>query len=319
MKRRLAIGNRKVAIIGAGFVGSSIAYALAIRDIAREIVLIDINREKAEGEAWDIRHGLPIMGTTDLYAGDYSDCADCDLIVITAGRGRKVGETRLDLTNENVRILRSVVESIKKYYTRGSILVISNPVDILTFKADEWMELPNGMVFGSGCMLDTSRFVRCVADYVDLNTGVINGYLVGEHGDGQVPVWSKVTVGGIPIDEYCHDVNLEWNDDIKKQLADQTKHMGANIIHAKGRTHYGIATCVCSIADAVINMRPTISSVSSRLMGEHGVRDVTLSVPSVIGPTGVQQRIREKWEPNEYSGFFDAVRSVRNVLEMIDI
>ncbi len=319
MKRRLAIGNRKVAIIGAGFVGSSIAYALAIRDIAREIVLIDINREKAEGEAWDIRHGLPIMGTTDLYAGDYSDCADCDLIVITAGRGRKVGETRLDLTNENVRILRSVVDSIKRYYTRGSILVISNPVDILTFKAGEWMELPNGMVFGSGCMLDSSRFVRSVADYVDLNTGVINGYLVGEHGESQVPVWSKVTVGGIPIDEYCHDVNLEWNDDIKKQLADQTRNMGADIIHAKGRTHYGIATCVCSIADAVINMRPTIASVSSRLMGEHGVRDVTLSVPSVIGPTGVQQRIREKWEPNEYAGFFDAVRSVRNVLEKIEI
>lgn len=317
MKCNLKIGNRKVAIVGSGFVGSSIAYALAIRDIAREIVLIDINREKAEGEAWDIRHGLPIMGTTDLYAGDYSDCADCDLIVITAGRGRKNGETRLDLTNENVRILRSVIDSIKRFYTRGSVLVISNPVDILSFKADEWMGLPNGMVFGSGCMLDTSRFVRCVADYVNLNTGVINGYLVGEHGDNQVPVWSKVTIAGIPIDEYCHEVNLEWNDEIKRMLANKTRTMGADIIHAKGKTHFGIATCVCSIADAVINMRPTIASVSSRLQGEHGVRDVALSVPSVIGPAGVQQRIREKWEPNEYAGFFDAVRSVRDVLATI--
>lgn len=314
MKRSLTIGNRKVAIVGAGFVGSSIAYALAIRDIAREIVLIDINREKAEGEAQDIRHGLPIMGTTDLYAGDYSDCEDCDLIVITAGRGRKPGESRLDLTNENVKILSSVIDSIQKYYTRGSILVISNPVDILTFKADEWMGLPNGMVFGSGCILDTSRFIRCVADYVEMNTGVIGGYLVGEHGDNQIPVWSKVTVGGIPIDEYCHEVNLKWNDEIKKEITFKTRNMGANIIQTKGKTHYGIATCVCLIADAILNMRPTIASVSSRLLGEHGVRDVALSVPSVIGPTGVQQRIREKWEPDEYAGFFDAVRSVRDVL-----
>lgn len=318
MKHGIKIGNRKVAIIGAGFVGASIAYALAIRDIAREIVLIDTNLEKAEGEAWDIRHGLPIMGTTDLYAGDYSDLSDCDLIVITAGRGRKNGETRLDLTNENIRILRSVIDSIQKFYTRGTILVISNPVDILTFKADEWMGLANGMVFGSGCMLDTSRFVRCVADYVDLNTGIISGYLVGEHGDSQVPIWSKVSVGGIQIDEYCHEVGLEWSDEIKKKITSKTRTMGADIIHAKGRTHYGIATCVCSIADAVINMRPTIASVSSRLQGEHGVRDVALSVPSVIGPSGVQQRIREKWEPNEYAGFFDAVKSVRNVLESID-
>ena len=196
MRKNLLVGNRKVAIIGSGYVGSSIAYALAIRDIAREIVLIDINNEKAEGEAWDIRHGLPIMGTTDLYAGDYSDCVDCDLIVVTAGRNRRDGESRLDLTSDNVNTLRSVIESIQKYYTRGIILIISNPVDILTYKADEWMGLPNGMVFGSGCILDTSRFIRNVADYVELNTGVINGYLVGEHGDNQIPVWSKVSVGG---------------------------------------------------------------------------------------------------------------------------
>lgn len=318
MRSKIKIGNRKVAIIGAGYVGASIAYSLAIRDIAREIVLIDINREKAEGEAQDIRHGLPIMGTTDLYAGDYSDCTDSDLIVITAGRNRRAGESRLDLTHDNVNILHSVTESIKKYYTRGVILIISNPVDILTYKVDEWMGLPNGMVFGSGCILDTSRFIRNVADYIGLNTGVINGYLVGEHGDSQIPVWSKVSVGGIPIGDYCHEVNIRWDDEIKNQLTNKTKQMGADIIRAKGRTHYGIATCVCCIADAIINMRPTIASVSSRLQGEHGVRDVALSVPSVVGPVGVQQRIREKWESEEYRGFFDAVRNVRRVLENIE-
>lgn len=318
MKKHYLLGNRKVAIIGAGFVGSSIAYALAIKDIAREIVLIDTNIEKTDGEAKDIRHGLPSMGTVDLYAGDYSDCADCDLIIVTAGRGRKPGESRLDLTNENVKIMRSVIDSIKQYYTRGAILIISNPVDILTYKAAEWMNLPNGMVFGSGNILDSSRFVRTIADYLDLSTGVINGYIVGEHGDGQVPVWSHVTVGGIPISDYCEDIGLEWNDEVRQHLSDRTKTMGGEIVAEKGRTHYGIATCVCQLADAIINQRPTIVSVSSVLMGEHGCRGVALSVPSVVGPSGVQQRIREKWAPEEYRGFFDTVENVRSILQSLE-
>lgn len=315
--RNKLIRNRKVAIIGAGYVGSSIAYALALRDIAREIVLIDRNKEKAEGEAWDIRHGLPIMGTVDLYAGDYSDCEDCDLIIITAGRNRKDGETRLDLIQDNVAILREVVDSIKKYYTRGTVLIISNPVDILTYKASEWLDLPNGMCFGSGCMLDTSRFVRTIADYIDLSTGVINGYLVGEHGDTQVPIWSQVNVAGIPIADYCNEMGIPWNKGIQDDITRKTREMGGHIIHAKGRTHYGIATCVCCIADAVINMRPTIATVTSPMLGEFGVRDVALSVPSVIGPAGVQQRIREKWEPEEYRGFFDSVEKMRSILEIL--
>lgn len=318
MRTGYIVGNRKAAIIGAGFVGSSIAYALALRDIAREIVLIDIAKEKTEGEAWDIRHGLSSMGTADLYAGDYSDCADCDLIIITAGRNRRNGESRLDMTNENVDILRSVITSVQKYYTRGVILVISNPVDILTYKASEWMELPNGVVFGSGCLLDTSRFVRTVADYVGLNTGVVNGYLVGEHGDSQIPVWSRVTIGGIPIGEYCAEMSLPWDEETRQKIASKTRNMGGEIIRAKGKTHYGIATCVCHLADAVLNQRPTIVSVSSPLLGEHGVRGVALSVPSVVGPSGVQQRIRERWAPEEYRGFFDAVEKVRSILEHLE-
>lgn len=314
---RYTIGNRKVAIIGSGYVGSSIAYALALRDIAREIVMIDINTEKTAGEAWDIRHGISSMGTSDLYAGDYSDCADCDLIVITAGRGRKTGESRIDLISDNVDIMHLVIRQIKKYYTRGVILVISNPVDILTYKATEWMELPDGMVFGSGCVLDTSRFVRTIADYAEIGTGVVNGYLVGEHGDDQVPIWSRVTIAGIDIDEYCHEMGIEWNEEVKEKLAQKTKIMGGEIIKAKGRTHYGIATCVCYLADAIINQRPTIASVSSTLMGEHGVRGVALSVPSVVGPVGVQQRIREKWEADEYRAFFHAVEDQRKILNSL--
>ena len=219
------LGNRKVAIIGVGYVGASIAYAMALRDIAREIVLIDVNRDKVVGEALDIRHGIPSMGTTDVYVGDYSDCADCDLIIVTAGRNRQPGESRLDLTKDNVEIMRSVIGQIKHYYTRGIILIISNPVDVLTFKAAEWMELPNGTVFGTGNILDSSRFVRSVADYVGLSTGVVNGYVVGEHGDAQVPIWSRVTIGGITIAEFCADVGLDWNDEVKQAIAEKTKHL----------------------------------------------------------------------------------------------
>jgi len=308
------IGNRKVAIIGAGFVGSSVAYALALRDIAREIVLIDVIQEKAIGEAKDIRHGIPNMGTVDLYAGDYSDCKDCDLIIITAGRNRKDGETRLDMANENLIIMREVIESIKQYYTRGVILIISNPVDILVQKVSEWMDLPNGMVMGTGCVLDTSRFIRSIADYVGLSTGVVSGFIVGEHGDSQVPLWSSVRIGGIPIQEYCSVCNIEWNDEIKQKIALMTKNMGTEIIKAKGKTHYGIATCVCYLSDAIINQKPTIASVCSPLLGEHGVRGVSLSVPSVVGSAGVQQRIRERWTPEEYKKFFESVERVRSSL-----
>lgn len=316
MQRRAGytLGNRKVAIIGAGFVGASIAYAMALRDIAREIVIVNRTKEKVIGEVMDIRHGIPSMGTTDVYVGDYPDCADCDLIIICAGRNRKPGESRLDLTNENVDIMRSVISKMQPYYTRGIVLIISNPVDILTYKVAEWMGLPNGMVFGSGNILDSSRFVRTIADYVGLSTGVVNAYIVGEHGDGQVPIWSRATIGGIPIEEYCNDVGLKWDVEVKNELAEKTKKMGSQIIAAKGRTHYGIATCVCQLADAIINQRPTISCVSSVLIGEHGCREVALSVPSVVGPSGVQQRIREKWAPEEYRAFFDAVENVRSVL-----
>lgn len=310
-------GGRKVAIIGAGFVGSSIAYALALRDVAREIVLIDIDHEKAKGEADDIRHGIPAMGTADLYAGDYEDCVDCDLIIITAGRGRKPGETRLDLANENTKIMKNVVTSLKPYYTRGVILIVSNPVDILTFKCAQWMDLPTGMVFGTGCMLDTSRLVRNIADYLRISTGVINAHVIGEHGDSQIPIWSKITVAGIPIDEFCKDTGVQWDGNVKAALNEKTKCMGAAIIKAKEKTHYGIATCVCYLADAILNQRPTVESVTSPIEWEIGVSKYALSVPSVVGPGGVIQRVREVWNDEEYKAFVEARDKMLEVLEKV--
>lgn len=307
-------GKRKVAIIGAGFVGSSIAYALTLRNLTREIILIDIDYKKAQGEALDIQHGISFMGNSAVYAGDYSDCADCDLIIITAGRNRRLGETRLNLIVDNSEIMKSVVKNIEKYYTGGVLLVISNPVDILTALCNKWTRLPNGMVFGTGCVLDTSRMIRLVADYLHLSTEVVSGFIVGEHGDSQIPIWSKFTIGGNHIDEYCETVGIDWNEEIKEKLSMDVKKMGATIIENKGRTHYGIATCVCSIADAVLNQRPTIASVSSVLEGEYGIHDVAMSVPSIIGVNGVERRLEEKWSKEEYLAFKNCAEKLSKAL-----
>ena len=294
-----AIDNRKVAIIGAGFVGASIAYSLTIRDLASEIVLVDIEKEKAKGEALDIQHGIAYMGTSSVRAGDYSDCKNCDLIIITAGRNRRIGEDRLDMIEDNIITMRDVVNEISKYYTHGAIMVVSNPVDILTYKCAEWLGLPNGKVFGTGCVLDTSRLVRSIANYTNLNTEVIKCNIVGEHGTTQFPVWSRLSIAGVPMDEYCENAGLPWGDEQKNTLYDQVLNMGATIIKAKGKTHYGIATCVCSLADAVLNQRLTVAPVTSPLQGEYGISDVALSLPSIVGVNGVEHRLEEHWLKSE--------------------
>ena len=312
-----AINNRKVAIIGAGFVGASIAYALTIRNLASRIILIDVNKEKAQGEAKDIQHGIPYMGTSSVSAGDYSDCAGCDLIIITAGRNRRPGESRLDMIADNIGILKQVTENIKEYYTHGVIMVVSNPVDILTYKVAEWMSLPNGKVFGTGCILDTSRLVRAIADYTDINIEAIKCNIVGEHGDTQFPLWSRLSIAGIPMDEYCENVGLEWGDAQKQALNDEVRNMGASIIGAKGKTHYGIATCVCSLADAVLNQRLTIAPVTSTLEGEYGIRDVAISIPSIVGVNGVERRLEEKLTKEELDKLRASAAKMRETLDGI--
>jgi len=310
-----AIDNRKVAIVGAGYVGASIAYALTIRNLASRIVLIDIDHKKARGEALDIQHGIPYMGTSSVRAGDYSDCANCDLIIITAGRSRRPGETRLDMIADNIGILKEATDEIKRYYTHGVIMVVSNPVDILTYKVSEWMDLPNGKVFGTGCILDTSRLVRAIADYTDINIEAIKCNIVGEHGDTQFPLWSRLSIAGIPMDEYCGNVGLEWGDAQKDALYNTVRGMGAGIIEAKGRTHYGIATCVCSLADAVLNQRLTIAPVTSTLTGEYGIKDVAISVPSIVGVNGVERRLEEKLSDEEYGKLKKSADKMRETLE----
>ncbi|MDD4200145.1 MAG: L-lactate dehydrogenase [Eubacteriales bacterium] len=312
-----ALDNRKVAIIGAGFVGASIAYALTIRDLASEIILIDNERAKASGEALDIQHGIPYMGTSSVRAGDYSDCKNCDLIIVTAGRNRKVGEERLDMIADNIGTIKDVVSEISKYYTHGVILMVSNPVDILTYMCAEWMDLPNGKVFGTGCILDTSRLVRSIANYTNLNIEAIKCNIAGEHGNSQFPVWSRLSIAGLPMWEYCQNVGLPWGNREKDLIFNQVRNMGAEIIRDKGKTHYGIATCVCSVADAVLNQRLTIAPVTSPLQGEYGIDGVALSLPSIVGVNGVEHRLEEKWLKEERNKLAKSAEILKETLNRL--
>jgi len=308
------INNRKVCIIGSGYVGASITYALMMKELAHEIVLIDTNREKTEAEVLDIRHGIPYIGSVIIKAGDYSDLPGSNLIIITAGRNRRPGESRLDMASDNVKTTYEVKEKIEKYYTSGVILVVSNPNDIITYKMTKWFGLPPGMVFGTGCTLDNSRFVNVIADYVALNSEVISAQIIGEHGDTQVPLWSKATIAGIHIKEYCETMSLTFNSDIRKDMENKVLKMGSSIIRGKQRTHYGISTCVCYIADAVLNRRATIACVTSVLDGEYGINNVALSLPTVIKYKGATKRMEEQISDFEHERLLNSANIVREAL-----
>lgn len=282
-------GTTKVAVIGAGFVGATSAYVMSLRKVCTELVLIDVMAEKAAGEADDIKHGLPFIGQMKVYSGDYSDIKDCDVIVVTAGANRKPGETRLDLAKKNTSIARGITESIMKYYNGGVILVVANPVDILTYMITKWSGLPKGTVIGSGTSLDTVRFRSMIADKTGVDVSNIHGYIIGEHGDSQVPAWSNTHIAGTPVEEYCEQNGILLNSAIKEEILESVKTDGAKIIQRKGATFFGVSVCVAILVESLLRDCDTIRTISTVLDGEYGIHDVALSLPTIIGSTGAKK------------------------------
>ncbi len=311
MKKRKA----KVAIIGAGFVGAASAYALALKKICSELVLIDVNEDKARGEADDIAHGLPFIGSMDVYSGDYSCVKDCNVIVITAGANRKVGETRLDLAKKNTAIAKDITENIMKYYNGGVILVVANPVDILTYMIAKWTNLPAGMVLGSGTTLDSIRFRNSLSSITGIDSINIHGYIIGEHGDSQVPTWSNTHIAGINVEDYCRANGIALTEEIKADILEQIKSGGARIIKRKGATYYGIATCVTTLVDSLLRDSDTIRTVSTVLDGEFGVSDVALSLPTIIGSSGAKKVLVPNLTDVEIDLFRKSAEACKAVLE----
>lgn len=317
--------TKKAAIVGAGFVGASIAFALMLDNLLSEIVLIDIDKKKAYGEAADIAHGVEGIANTAIYAGDYSDCRDCNIIIITAGRGRLPGESRIDLAEENIRIIRNVIDSLGRYYNGCPVLMISNPVDILTAGAEHLLGQKEGIVFGSGCMLDSSRFRRCIArtafpeDYISQSecSRNIHAFVIGEHGDAQIPLWSEVSICGKSADKYFAEHKIVWNEDVRQSISNETKNMGASIIKAKGRTNYGIAVCASRITRAVVGNEKFIASVSSTMgLGNEDIK-ASLSLPSVIGRNGISSRISVNMSPSETEIFEKSAAGMKEILRNI--
>lgn len=252
----------KISVIGAGFVGSTSTYALMLKEVADEIALIDINSELVAAEVADINQGFSFLSNTHIKAGTYADCADSDLIIITAGSGRKVGESRLDLLNKNIKIMEGIVTQINQTNTKAFVLVVSNPVDVLTYHVSKMITAPVKGVFGSGCALDSSRLISVLADRFGEKTENISGYVIGEHGDSQIVDWNSVKICGKSIEEYCAAKGINCTADYEQEIADVVKNYGMTIISGKGRTNYGIATSVCVISQALLKNRVSELSVA---------------------------------------------------------
>jgi L-lactate dehydrogenase len=307
----------KIVIIGAGFVGASTAFALSLHQMANELVLIDVLKDKAVGEAMDINHGLPFLGQMSVYAGDYSDCADCDAIIITAGASRKPGESRIDLARKNIVIVKEITDNIMKYYTRGVILVVSNPVDILTYKVQKWSGLPNGKVLGTGTVLDSSRFRYLLSRRFDVDIKNVHGYIIGEHGDSQLPLWSATHIAGKNVNEYLDDPASGFTNDDKLAIAENVKGSGAEIIKKKGATYYAIAVAINTIIESMLKNQNTIRTVCSVINGEYGIRDVALSLPAIVNSDGVKNIFNLKLTIGEQTALEYSSDQLKSVLEQV--
>lgn len=272
--------------MGAGGVGSSIAYTLMLRAVYSEIVIIDINRQRAEGEALDMMHGVSFTEYCRIYAGDYSDCKGAEAIVITAGAAQEKGESRRDLLGRNAKIIKSVVSEITKHITSKTfLLMVTNPVDVLSFYAYKISALPKHRVIGSGTVLDTSRLKYALSQHTGIDPDNIGAYILGEHGDSEMAAWSKTTIAGMEIPEFCR-VFGKCSTKRLSGILDDVKNSAYDVIAKKGSTHYAVALAVCEILSAITRNSNSILTVSTLLEGQYGIRDIYLSLPVVVNAKG---------------------------------
>ena len=279
----------KVAVVGTGNVGASFAYALTLSGVAAHVVLVDANTAKAEGEAMDLIHSAPFAQTTTISAGDYDQCAGCAITVVTAGANQKPGEPRLDLARKNAGIFQSIIAAIKQNNPDGLIVVATNPVDVLTHLSAQYAGFAKGRVFGSGTILDTSRFRHFIGAHVGVSPQSVSAYIIGEHGDSEVPVWSQVTIGGVPLVDYCKTFDIALNDDIKNEIYKETRDAAYKIIERKGATYYAIGAGLLEVVKAVVRDENAILPVGSAIDGVHGINGVSFGMPTVVGKNGAQR------------------------------
>jgi len=310
---------RKAVIIGCGFVGAASAFCLMQSGLFSEIVLIDADKAKAEGEALDISHGAPFSKPVKIYAGDYSDVVNASIVIITAGANQKPGETRLDLVKKNISIFKSIIPEIKKQNFKGVLLIVANPVDILTTVAIKLSGLPENRVLGSGTVLDTARLKYELGNHLNVDSRSVHAFIIGEHGDSEIAAWSSANVSGIPLNNFCEMRGHFNHDESMERIANDVKNSAYEIISKKHATYYGIAMSVKRICEAIIRDEKSIMPISSMMHGEYDIDGISLSMPAIVGKHGVENHVPIQLNEDEIKNLQKSAQTLKDILKQNDI
>ena len=314
--------SSKITIIGAGSVGSTIAYTLAHDEIASEIVLIDINKEKVEGEVMDIEQGTCFRSPVSLVAGDYADAKDSDIVIITSGIARKPGQTRIELTQTNVNILKSITPQIVKEAPDAKYIIVSNPVDIMTYVFTKISGLPENQIMGSGTILDTARLRYGLSEHFKVAQGNIHAYVFGEHGDTSFIPWTGAYISGLSTDEYYEEMKAHGKDVKpldKEAMLEYVQKSGGQVIAKKGATFYAVSATVCQLVGLILAASDSLATVSSMLHGEYGIEDVCLSTLTLVGPNGIQGKVQMRMNNEEVALLKKSAEALKEVIAQIEL
>ena len=314
--------SNKVSIIGAGSVGSTIAYTLAVAGIASEIVMIDINEAKSLGEAMDIKQGIPFCAPAQIYAGSYSDAAGSDIVILTSGSARKPGQTRIDLAQKNIDITKSIIPKIVQYAPDSIYIIVSNPVDILTYQFCKYSGLPENQIIGSGTILDTARLRTRLSEYFNISQQNVHAYVFGEHGDSSFIPWSVANISNVPIKE-CKKLITTPGINTPEldfgEIEQYVRKSGARVIARKGATFYAVSVSVCHICKCLLGGIDTTMTVSTMMHGEYGIEDVALSTLNMVGHNGVRGKVNVPMTDEEVMLLRKSADTLKDVISNLDI
>ena len=318
-KGDIMINFRKAVMVGCGFVGSASVFALMQSGLFSEIAMIDADMDKAEGEAMDISHGIPFAKHMRVYAGDYDDVRDAGIVIVTAGANQKPDETRLDLVHKNVGIFKSIIPEIASRDFKGILLVVANPVDILTAVAQKLSGLPENRVIGSGTVLDTGRLKTRLSEHLGVDSRSIHAFIIGEHGDSEIAAFSSANVSGIPLNNFCEMKGHFNHDESEKFIAEDVKNAAYEIIQRKRATYFGVAMAVKRICECIVRDEKSILPVSTMMHGEQGIEGVVLSMPCVVGGDGIETQVPIKLDEDEAKRLRESAAILKEIIEKLDI
>ena len=313
------INFRKAVMVGCGFVGSASVFALMQSGLFSEIAMIDADMDKAEGEAMDISHGIPFAKHMRVYPGNYDDVRDAGIVIVTAGANPKPDETRLDLVHKNVGIFKSIIPEIASRDFKGILLIVANPVDILTAVAQKLSGLPENRVIGSGTVLDTGRLKTRLSDHLGVDSRSIHAFIIGEHGDSEIAAFSSANVSGIPLNDFCEMRGHYSHDEAEKNIAEEVKNAAYEIIQRKRATYFGVAMAVKRICECIVRDEKSILPVSTMMHGEQGIDGVVLSMPCIVGSDGIETQVPIKLDEDELRRLRESAGILKGIFEELDI